>query len=69
MELWVERDDRDGVSGRAGANWSTRRRNCIAVSGEPGDGDAVDLRDCGLFPLGVTNAKDGTFGSGVWGGD
>lgn len=64
------RVDRVGVSGRYDKSAiSTRRINCRACSGEPGEGEV--LSECGLFPLGVERAKDGkkgSLGSGVFGG-
>lgn len=65
------RDVFDGVSGLkvpGGDSRSTRRMNCKACRGDPGEEDCTDR---GLVPFGVDRAKEGmwgSFGSGVRGG-
>jgi hypothetical protein len=69
--IFLEREEEafEGVSGRWKESTSARLRNCSGVRGDPLEG--VDLRECGLRPLGVDKAMEGMkppVGSGVRGG-
>jgi hypothetical protein len=58
----------EGVTGSEGASTSARLMNCRGVRPAGDSCEPLDLKDCGLRPLGVFSEIVGIFGSGVQGG-